>query len=289
MKRSIYVTQKSMIKRSGNTLRVTTEENNITVPLSVISGLYIFGKSSLSTGARNFLLRNGIDIYFLSSSGALHGILSNTKLRSNYRNRLKQYSAFESRRIDIARLFVLKKIEEIAVVAGRSMQRYSELAKSSDTLDSLMGIEGSATLYMFEKIRSELTEIGIEFGARSYHPPKDEVNSLLSFVYTLHYTYIYSLLLSRGLDPYIGFLHHKRGKHAALVSDVMESQRVQLTRFVADLFLEGRIGKDDFEKKYRIGSHKMRDVIRGYMEGFVGESENAQKMESFISYIVEEL
>jgi CRISPR-associated protein Cas1 len=285
MKRNLYITTHSQIKRDGNTLRVTTEGDTLTVPISVIGNLYLFGRSTLSSGARNFLLVNNADIFFLSKSGRLNGILSNTKLRSNYRNRLLQYKAFDTDQVKIAKIFVTKKIETIASYCGRSMQRYLIHADSAETIDRLRGIEGAATLYLFEKVREELAEIGIQFTGRSYRPPADEVNSLLSFVYTLHYAYIYSLLLGYGLDPYIGFLHLKRGAHAPLVSDVMESQRIDLTRFVVSLFVDGSITPDDFTEGYRLGNERMRDVIRLYSDLFVYDRSANTALESFIESV----
>jgi CRISPR-associated protein Cas1 len=286
MKHNLYITQKSEIKREGNTLRISTLSNTVTVPLSVIENLYLFGKIRLSGGAQNFLLANNIEIYFLSSTGKLNGILGNSKLRSNYTNRLMQYQAYENKIPKIASLFVRTKIEEIEKYVNRSLKRYLVKLDDSKSVDSLRGIEGAATLYLFNKVREELATVDIVFETRSYNPPKDEVNALLSFIYTLQYGYIYSIVLSFGLDPYLGFLHQKRGKHAPLVSDIMESQRIQLTQFVVNLFLEKKITLEDFDIQYRLKQEKMREVLLAYTKKFTQSKSKQQEIEAYIKNIV---
>jgi len=286
MKRNLYVTSKSEIRRDGNTIRIKTEKDTVTVPISVIANLFLFGRIKLSSGARNFLLANNAEIVFMSASGRLDGILSNTKLRSNYHERLRQYKAYEEDPVPIARLCVVEKIRTIQDDCSRSLQHYIDHAKEAESVDRLRGVEGSASTYMFGKIREELAEVGIDFTERSYHPPADEVNSLLSFVYTLHYAHIYAIVLSKGLDPYIGFLHQKRGRHAPLASDIMESQRVALTRFVVSLFLDGAVTLEDFGEKHRLESGKMREIIRSYSALFIYDESSRENLESFIQSLV---
>jgi CRISPR-associated protein Cas1 len=289
MKRNIYITGKAEMKREGNTLRIKTKDESTTLPLSIIGNLYIFGKSSLSSGARNFLLHNNIDIYFLSYTGSLNGVLSNTKLRSNYSNRLKQFKAFEEKKKTVASLFVERKILDMAAYCTRSMERYLKKITQVDTIDELRGIEGAATLYMFKKVKEELASVDIIFEGRSYHPPKDAVNALLSFVYTLHYNFIYSVILSFGLDPYIGFLHHKRGKHAPLASDIMESQRTSLTQFIIGLFLDGTLTLNDFSEGYRLSPDKRKQFIRLYVQAFAHNPQNQKEIERFIQILIKAL
>src|SRR5438270_3102711 len=63
------------------------------------------------------------------------------------------------------------------------------------------------------------------FEKRSAHPPKDEVNALLSLSYTLLYNRMTAHLNMIGFDPYQGFFHQVRHGHAALASDLIEGFR----------------------------------------------------------------
>ena len=55
MKKNLYITGNTKIRRDGNTLRIVTDDDSFTLPPSVIANLYLFGKCELSNGARNLL------------------------------------------------------------------------------------------------------------------------------------------------------------------------------------------------------------------------------------------
>jgi CRISPR-associated endonuclease Cas1 len=167
LKRNLYITKNSEIKRVSNSIEVRSDSNIKKIPISLISNLFLFGSGNLTQGARNFLLKNGVDIFFLSSSGSLNGILNSTKLKSNYKNRLKQYKASEAP-LRIAKLFVLRKIDDIELGINKSMERYKKRVKDAKNLDSLRGFEGSASIYLFKKLKEELNTIDIPFERRSY-------------------------------------------------------------------------------------------------------------------------
>ncbi len=65
---------------------------------------------------------------------------------------------------------------------------------------------------------------------RSRRPPLDNVNALLSFVYTLLRHDVEAALETVGLDPAVGFLHRDRPGRASLALDLME----ELRAFLAD-------------------------------------------------------
>lgn len=287
MKRDLFITKKCEVKRVGNTINVVGENQIKKVPISLISNLFIFGNVQITQGAKNFLLRSGVDIYFLSSSGNLNGILSSTKLNSNYKNRLKQYQA-SLNPLPIAKLFVIEKIKSIENILNKSLNRYIKKVDSVDNLDSLRGVEGAVSLYLFKKLREELKLVDIEFERRSYNPPKDEVNSLLSLVYTLYYNYLYSIVLSSGLDPYIGFLHQKRGIHSPFVSDLMEPQRAKLTNFVAELFLNREVTLEDFDSNRRLKREKLGKIISKYSKEFILQESKKKELREFLEYIIKE-
>ena len=100
---------------------------------------------------------------------------------------------------------------------------------------------------MFEKVKEFLKNTPFKFEERSYHPPKDEVNALLSLTYTLIYAMTYPVVISLGYDPYISFLHSKRGTHKAFCSDVMEVSRPFATYELAGKIKAKVFKKSDFD------------------------------------------
>jgi CRISPR-associated protein Cas1 len=68
------------------------------------------------------------------------------------------------------------------------------------------------------------------FHERSRRPPKDPINALLSFVYTLLASECVAACEGVGLDPQVGFLHALRPGRPALALDLMEELRAPLSR-----------------------------------------------------------
>ena len=85
------------------------------------------------------------------------------------------------------------------------------------------------------------------FNGRNRRPPKDKVNALLSFVYTLLNHEVQSALETVGLDPYVGFLHTDRPGRASLALDMMEELRAYLAdRLVLSLINRKQISSKGF-------------------------------------------
>ena len=88
------------------------------------------------------------------------------------------------------------------------------------------------------------------FQGRNKRPPLDNINALLSFVYTLLTNMIASALETVGLDPYMGYLHTEKPGRVSLALDLIEELRsVFADRFVLTLINKKIINKKDFKKK----------------------------------------
>ena len=81
----------------------------------------------------------------------------------------------------------------------------------------------------------------------------DNLNALLSFVYTLLTNTITSALETVGLDPCIGYLHTERPGRASLSLDLIEELRAVLAdRFVLSLINKKIISGKNFDKKENV-------------------------------------
>ena len=277
---NLFVTRDVKIVREAKMLKIEGEKLK-KIPVNLINGVYLFGNVELTNGARNLLLEYSKDIYLFNNKGEFKGLITNAKLKSNYKYRLLQYKNIDN--LDIAKFIVFRKIEEIEKYTKKSLNRYKEKLKEVNSINEVLGVEGSSSLYLFQKVREKLNEIGIEFEKREYRPVKDKVNSLLSFVYKLHYGVLHTIILNEGFDVYVGFLHKKRGAHMAFVSDVMEGYRVILTAFVVALFINQKITDEDFDGIYL--SYEGRKKFLRYYLDLLEEMDN----HSFLEEIKEKL
>ena len=88
------------------------------------------------------------------------------------------------------------------------------------------------------------------FNERTKRPPKDRVNALLSFLYSLLTYEVQSALESVGLDSYVGFFHTDRPGRPSLALDIMEELRgYMVDRLVLTLINKKQIDKKHFEEK----------------------------------------
>lgn len=119
-------------------------------------------------------------------------------------------------------------------------------------LDALRGMEGAAANIYFGCFDDMILGDKDHFfyHGRSRRPPLDNVNALLSFVYTLLGNDCASALESVGLDAYVGFLHRDRPGRTSMAQDLLEELRPCLAdRFVLTLINNRAVSFKDFERQ----------------------------------------
>ncbi len=168
---------------------------------------------------------------------------------SRNNNRLLQYEAFRKRRVEVARFIVSQKLKEIERFFRIDLRGELKALERAKDIDSLMGVEGNASKKMFDRFKENVGGCGFEFYGRSYRPPADPVNALLSLAYTFAYYLAFPIVSFLGYDPYISFLHSKRGTHASFCSDVVEFVRPLLTKHLEDVLLREVFKKEDFKRQ----------------------------------------
>ncbi len=118
-------------------------------------------------------------------------------------------------------------------------------------LDTLRGEEGSAAKSYFDVFDEMILQNKKEFAfdGRNRRPPRDKVNALLSFAYSLLANDYAAALESVGLDAYVGFMHRDRPGRNSLALDLMEELRPCLAdRFVLTLINNRAVAVSDFDE-----------------------------------------
>lgn len=129
------------------------------------------------------------------------------------------------------------------------MSEYASQLQACDTLDSMRGVEGAAAATYFSSMDDMLSAKHVfRFERRSKRPPENEVNAVLSFLYT-QLTHDYrSAMESVGLDPAMGFMHTLRPGRPSFALDLMEELRAPLCdRLTLTLFNRGQLTEKEFE------------------------------------------
>jgi CRISPR-associated protein Cas1 len=156
------------------------------------------------------------------------------------------------------------------VDTGKVMKTVRTLTNATQSLLSveshgqLMGIEGEAASQYFA-VFDELilhNKEAFYFHKRSRRPPMDNVNVLLSFIYTLLANDTAAAASAVGLDPFVGFLHKDRPGRRSLALDLMEELRAPLAdRFVLTMINTRQIEPEGFEKREN-GAVYLKDNAR---------------------------
>ncbi len=241
---TLYVqSQQAYLRLEGDTLRVEVEkEKKLQVPLHHLGSLVVFGNVLLSPYLLARCAEDGRSVVWLSRSGRFVGRLAGP-VSGNVLLRKAQHEAMGNpeRTLAIARQFVAGKIRGQQSVLARAAREgsgddtlretSSQLAKLAhsaayaDYIEVARGLEGQAAALYFEEFPRLISAAEFDFVYRNRRPPRDAVNALLSFIYTLVRADCQGALESVGLDPQVGFLHVLRPGRPALALDLMEEFR----------------------------------------------------------------
>ena len=278
-------TQGAYLSKEGETVAVKVEgEIRLRLPVHTLGGIVCFGNVSCSPYLMGFCAENNVAISFLSEHGRflakVQGPVSGNVLLRREQYRRADDLEFSAK---VSKFILTGKITNCRTVLQRALRdhaskideqevrkavmrfnRQLEFFETEQSLDVLRGIEGdSAHIYfnVFDHLIVAQKEM-FHFDERNRRPPLDNVNCLLSFIYTLVMHDIRSALESVGLDPAVGFLHRDRPGRPGLALDLMEEFRPFIAdRLVLSLINLQQVQDKDF-KKMDSGAVIMNDDAR---------------------------
>ena len=279
---TLYVTTpNARVHREGESLKVFVDrELKMQVPLHHLTSLVCFGPVLVTPEAMQACVEAGTLVAFLAMTGKFQARVEGATVRSATLRRA-QYRAADDKTLTLtlARGFVAGKLansrtvlrragrtreegeEEIGLAAARIGELGLRLIHIED-LDTLRGAEGEAGARYFGVFDRMLGTEGMRFERRTRRPPKDPVNALLSFGYSLLSLDCMAAVQAAALDPAVGFLHAERPGRPALALDLMEEFRpIVVDRMVLAMVRLGQMGPTDFES-LPTGEVRMADVAR---------------------------
>jgi CRISPR-associated protein Cas1 len=246
-------TQGAYLAKEGETIVVKVEkEIRLRLPVHTIGGIVCFGNVSCSPFLMGFCAENGVGVSFLTEHGRFLARVQGP-VSGNVLLRREQYRKADDKRVstDIARAVLTGKIANSRTVLQRALRDHADKIAAEEVgfaakrlsnhleqlnqnrpLDEVRGCEGDAA-HIYFGVFDHLIVVQKEFFSfqeRNRRPPLDNVNALLSFIYTLLVHDVRSALEVVGLDPAVGFLHRDRPGRPSLALDMMEEFR----SFIAD-------------------------------------------------------
>lgn len=283
---TLYVTsENSYLGVDGENVVVYDDKKEIgRLPLHNLDGIVCFGYRGTSPALMGACAERNISLCYLSPQGKFLARVTG-KTKGNVLLREQQYfsSKDENVSLAIAKNCIIGKVynarwvlerairdhrmqidEERVKKASDILKENLKLIQNAETKEQLRGYEGeSASIYfsVFDELILQQKK-DFKFNGRNKRPPQDNVNAMLSFVYTLLTNQIASALECVGLDPYVGYLHTDRPGRASLALDMIEEFRaVYADRFVLSLINKKIVNSKNFSRKEN-GAVLMDDDLR---------------------------
>jgi CRISPR-associated protein Cas1 len=250
----LYVQEQgARVGKSGEVLEVWLKDRKLgESKLFETSHVALFGSVQLSTQALTELVERDIPVALFTTGGWFHG-LAHGMSHKNVELRQAQFRAADdpARSLALAKGFIAAKIRNCRTLVMRNhpqpppavvdgLQRLAREALAVESAGSLFGVEALAAKQYFSVFNGMLKgrangngQWSFDFNGRNRRPPRDPVNALLSYGYSLLAKEFTVTALLVGLDPFLGFFHRPRYGRPSLALDLMEEFRPLIADSVA--------------------------------------------------------
>lgn len=228
-----------------------------------IDEIYILGEVKIDGEFLKVASEKKITIHFFNYYGYYSGTFFPKEHYSTSELLLKQteYYLNNYKRLKVARLFVEGAIRNILQVIryyknrGKELEKVeegivalAELTKECSSISELMAIEGNVRNYYYQGFDKILDNPDFEFEQRSKRPPKNFLNTLISFGNSMLYTAVLGQIYYTHLDPRIGYLHTSNFRRFSLNLDIAEIFKpIIVDRVIFTVINRNIITADDFE------------------------------------------
>ncbi|WP_185954289.1 CRISPR-associated endonuclease Cas1 [Balnearium lithotrophicum] len=277
------------VSKKNNELIVEIKNEKKRIPIGVINHVFLIGSVNITASAIKFLSSRGRFLFLLNKFGKVISIVYPELLGSDNSTRAAQYFIFsredqyfifsrEEKKLEITKELlkrkvfysydVIRNIFSSRKLKSEGLEDWREsilsMIDSGNDNQAMLGIDGQISKFLYSKF-SSFNESPFYFDRREYYPPKDPVNALLSLSFSIFYSLMFPILISKGFDPYLGFFHIKRGKHGALCSDVMEIARPKIIEFVFNTINDEFLEISDFVQSSS-GVFLKKDALKSFLK-----------------------
>ena len=275
MKDDLYLISNGMFYRERNTLIFVGDDDKIVMPVNTISSIHCFGKASLSSMVIDLLFEKNIPVHFFKRYGSYTGSLFPKRWNFSGNLLVKQCGCFLK---DDKRHFVAKSIVEGTRHSMISIMRdYKDAREMIAELKSIT-LPDSSDLNQLRSSEGKIWKVYYSFigqsckffslGARTFHPPNNELNAMISFGNALLYGVVLTEIYNTQLEASVSFLH----------------EPIVVGRMILSLSNKQKIKARHFEKKNG-GCYLNRFGRRTFVEDFDARMKATVKHKDLKRYV----
>lgn len=260
--RPLYVTEQgTRIGVSKGRVTVSQQKQVLQeVRLIDVSQISIYGNVQISSQAMRAMFDRRVPVCWFSYGGWFQGIAHG--LPSKHVDlRRRQVAIAAQAGLPIARKMIEGKIRNSRTLLRRNsrsevkpileqLKATADQTDDVDTIESLLGVEGAAARLYFSGFSAMLKDDSLgtfDFQGRNRRPPRDPINCLLSYGYSLLTKDLTAVTLAVGFDPYLGVFHKPRFGRPALALDLAEEFRPLIAdSVVINVINNGEIQENGF-------------------------------------------
>ena len=238
--RPLYVSEQgAKIGIRGGRVRVTRHNQEIQQVRAIdVSQINVTGNVQMSSQLMRAMFSREIPIMWFSYGGWFQGIAHGLPSK-HVELRRRQVGIAAQAGLPVARRLVEGKIRNCRTFLRRNsrtdvstvlhqLKNLADQAMEVESVESLLGIEGTAARLYFGRFAGMLRndKLGtFDVNGRNRRPPRDAVNCLLSYAYSLLVKDLTATTHGVGFDPYLGLYHRPRFGRPALALDLAEEFR----------------------------------------------------------------
>lgn len=245
----------ALLNCQGKRLKITQgDDTQALIPLTHLQTVVLFGNHHITTPALKRLMKQKINVYFADGFGNYIGqTLASSPLNELHLIQASRFAnkstALEfSKTLLSAKIHNQREVLRLRKLMHEPLSKMLNKLKGANSIAQCLGFEGSASKTYYQQLALVLPD-QFEFTTRVKQQPRDPVNSLLSYGYSLLYCHVSTLLQSAGLYPNYAGLHQAKGQHHTLASDLMEPFRFVVERTMINALNLNQISVADFEQQ----------------------------------------
>lgn len=254
-KKNYYILSEGILKRKENTIYFVNEKGKKPIPINKVYSIYAYGQITFSSQVMSLLSKNGVPIHFFNYYGFYSGSYypRETLLSGDLLVKQADYYLNIQKRLELAKLFVegaannILKVLAYYKIENNIKETLSEL-NSTNKITGIMNIEGRIRLEYYSKF-DEILPDDFKMEGRSRQPPKNMINSLISFGNSMMYSTVLTELYNTQLNPTISYLHEPSERRFSLSLDLSEIFKpIFVDRLIFYMVNKRMLSKKDFNE-----------------------------------------